>query len=163
MNASVIWRQGLSFTGSAGSGFKVPLGADPEVGGSSDGFEPLELMAVSLAGCTAMDVISILRKKQQVVTAFEVRVTTDRAAEFPKVFTHAVITYLVTGTEVDETALRRAIDLSATKYCPAQAMLGKVFPIDLVYEIYEDECSGEKRLAKKGVYVLPNIQTPISG
>ncbi len=93
------------------------------------------------------------------MTAFEVKVTTDRAADFPKVFTRAVITYLVTGTAVDETALRRAIDLSATKYCPAQAMLGKVFPIDLVYEIYEDEGSGKKRQVKNGVYQLPNIQS----
>ncbi len=160
MNATVIWQQGMSFTGTAGSGYKVPLGADLEVGGANDGFEPLELMAVSLAGCTAMDVISILRKKQQKVTAFEVTVKTDRATEFPKVFTHAVITYLVTGHAVDETALRRAIDLSATKYCPAQAMLNKVFPIDLVYEIYEDEGSGKTRLAIKGEYELPNFQTP---
>jgi putative redox protein len=70
MNASVTWRQGLSFTGKADTGYEVLLGAEPEVGGASDGFEPLELMAVSLAGCTAMDVISILTKKKQVVTGF---------------------------------------------------------------------------------------------
>ena len=152
MNANVVWRQGLSFTGKAGSGFDVPLGADPEVGGANDGFRPLELMAVSLAGCTAMDVISILAKKKQEVTAFEVKVSTGQAKEFPKVFTHAVITYLVTGRAVDEAALLRAIELSATKYCPAQAMLGKAVPMELVYEIYEDEGGGKKRLAKQGKY-----------
>jgi putative redox protein len=135
----------------------VPLGAEPEVGGTRDGFEPLELMAVSLAGCTAMDVISILTKKKQKVTGFEVKVKTERATEFPKVFTHAVITYQVTGHEVDAVALERSIELSATKYCPAQAMLGKIFPIDLVYELYEDEGSGKTRLAKKGEYHLPEI------
>ncbi len=76
-------------------------------GGANDGFRPLELMAVSLAGCTAMDVISILKKKQQAVTAFEVKVQADQAEEFPKVFTRALITYLVTGHSLDETAVRR--------------------------------------------------------
>ena len=63
MDAKVTWQQGLSFTGSANTGFEVPLGVDPDVGGANDDFRPLELMAVSLAGCTAMDVISLLRKK----------------------------------------------------------------------------------------------------
>ncbi len=85
MDAKVIWHQGLSFTGTSDSGFNVPLGADPESGGNNDGFRPMELMAVSLAGCTAMDVVSILRKKQQNVTAFEVKVHADRAADHPKV------------------------------------------------------------------------------
>jgi putative redox protein len=159
MNASVTWRQGLSFTGKADSGYELPLGAEPEVGGASDGFEPIELMAVSLAGCTAMDVISILTKKKQKVTGFTVMVKTDRATEFPKVFTHAVITYHVTGHEVDEAAVIRSIELSATKYCPAQAMLAKVFPIDLVYEIFEDEGKGKTRLVKKGMYQQANIPT----
>jgi putative redox protein len=157
MNASVTWRKGLSFTGRADSGYELQLGAEPEVGGASDGFEPIELMAVSLAGCTAMDVISILTKKKQKVTAFEVKVKTERATEFPKVFTHAVITYLVTGHDVEEAAVVRSMELSATKYCPAQAMLGKVFPIELVYELYIDEGNGMKRLARKGIYKLPDI------
>jgi putative redox protein len=152
MNANVTWHQGLSFTGKADSGFELPLGAEPEVGGANDGFQPLELMAVSLAGCTAMDVISILKKKQQAVTAFEVKVLADRAEEHPKVFTHAVITYLVTGHSVDEAAVIRAIELSATKYCPAQAMLGKVIPIELVYEIFEAAGAGKTRLVKQGKY-----------
>jgi putative redox protein len=152
MNATVAWRQGMSFTGKADTGFEVPLGADPEVGGGNDGFRPLELMAISLAGCTAMDIISILTKKKQEVTTFEVKVHAEQAREFPKVFTHAVITYLVTGHAVDEAAVLRAIELSATKYCPAQAMLGKVVPMELVFEIFEDEGSGKTRLAKRGKY-----------
>jgi len=154
MDAKVIWHQGLSFTGTAGSGFQVPLGADPDVGGANDGFRPLELMAVSLAGCTGMDVASILRKKQQDVTAFEVQVHADQASEHPMVFTRSVIRYLVTGHGVDEAAVRRAIELSATKYCPAQAMLHKIFPIDLKYEIYESEEGGRTRLIKEGTFEL---------
>jgi putative redox protein len=109
-------------------------------------------MVVSLAGCTAMDVVSILAKKKQDVTAFEVKVHASQASERPKVFTQAVVTYLVTGHRVDEAAVLRAIELSATKYCPAQAMLGKIVPMELAYEIYEDEGAGKSRLTKQGTY-----------
>jgi len=139
MDAKVTWSQGMSFSGTAATGFVVPLGADPAVGGQNDGFRPLELMAISLAGCTAMDVISILRKKQQAVSAFEVRVQAGQSDSHPHVFTKAVILYHVTGKGVDENALIRAIELSATKYCPAQAMLSKSFKMELVYEIYEED------------------------
>jgi putative redox protein len=152
MDAKVLWQQGLRFTGTADTGFEVPLGADVDAGGANDGFRPLELMAISLAGCTAMDVISILKKKQQDVSAFEVKIQADRAMEHPKVFTHTLVTYLVTGHSLDEAAVRRAIELSATKYCPAQAMLGKVVPMELCYEIYEGECANMRRLVKTGIY-----------
>ena len=137
MEAKVTWSQGMSFSGTSGSGFSVPLDTDPGLGGQNEGFRPLQLMAISLAGCTAMDVISILRKKQQVVTGFEVQVQASQAETHPHVFTRARILYQVTGHGVDEAALVRAIELSASKYCPAQAMLAKAFPMDLVYEIYE--------------------------
>jgi putative redox protein len=152
MDAKVTWQQGMHFAGTAGSGFTIPLGAEAEAGGAEDGFRPLELMAVSLAGCTAMDVISIMKKKQQVVTGFEVRVQADQAEEFPKVFTHSVITYFITGHNLDETALRRSIELSATKYCPAQAMLVKVVPMELHYDIYEGENPENRTLVKSGIY-----------
>jgi putative redox protein len=152
MQAKVNWQEGMSFTGTADSGFSIQMDAKKEVGGEGKGFIPMELMAVSLAGCTAMDVISILRKKRQEVTNFEVRVNAERAKEHPKVFTRATIDYLVTGHSVDEKAVVRAIQLTAESYCPAQAMLGKVFPIDLHYQIFEKE--GEaKKLVAEGVYV----------
>jgi len=152
MDAKVVWQQGLHFSGTAGSGFEIPLGTEVEAGGAEDGFQPLELMAVSLAGCTAMDVISIMKKKQQNVTAFEVKVKADQAQDFPKVFTHSLITYLVTGHKLEEQALRRSIELSATKYCPAQAMLSKVVPMELRYEIYEGENEKNRSLVKTGIY-----------
>jgi putative redox protein len=138
MDASVSWVKGMTFTGTADTGFTVPLGADPAVGGDNDGFRPLELMVVSLAGCTAMDVISILRKKRQNVTGFEVEVHAERAGEHPKVFTAIEIRYLVRGRNIDRTAVERAIDLSASTYCPAQAMLSKVAPTHLSFEVIEE-------------------------
>lgn len=151
MQAKVKWDEGLSFEGTADSGFSIHLDAKEDVGGKGKGFIPMELMALSLAGCTAMDVISILRKKRQEVTDFEVRVHADRAEEHPKVFTGATIEYLVTGHAVDEKAVVRAIELTAESYCPAQAMLGQVFPIELRYHIFEVDGS-EKRLIAEGEY-----------
>jgi putative redox protein len=137
MDAKVTWSHGMSFTGTADSGFSINLGTDPSVGGDNDGFRPLELMAISLAGCTAMDVISILKKKQQNITAFEVRVHADRAPEHPKVFTRITVEYLVQGHQVDPGAVERAIALSEEKYCPAQAMLAKAAQIEHTYRITE--------------------------
>jgi putative redox protein len=151
MQAKVSWKGRMSFVGTADSGFQVNLGSDPQVGGDNDGFRPMELMAVSLAGCTAMDVISILTKKRQQVTAFEVRVAAERAEEHPKVFTSATIEYLVTGHDVDEAAVLRAIELSAERYCPAQGMLARVFPITLRYKIFEAQEGGEK-FVTEGAY-----------
>ncbi len=138
MDAKVTWGGRLSFTGTAGTGFEVPLGAHPNVGGDNDGFRPMELMAISLAGCTAMDVVSIIQKKRQQVTSYEVKVHTESADEYPRVFTEATIEYHVTGVDVDEKAVLRAIELSAARYCPAQAMLSQVFPIALNYFIYDE-------------------------
>ena len=152
MDAKVIWDHGMSFEGTSESGFKVPLGTVPAVGGENDGFKPMELMAISLAGCTAMDVISILRKKRQKITAYEVSVHADTAEQHPKVFTQATITYDLRGKNIDEKAVRRAIQLSADRYCPAQGMLDKVMPIELLYEIYEEDENGARTLLVKGEY-----------
>jgi len=150
MEANVKWHSKLTFTGSADSGFEVPLGANPAVGGDGNGFRPLELMAISLAGCTAMDVISILQKKRQDVTGFEVKVQTELADEHPRVFTTAVIEYHVLGHGIDEKAVIRSIELSATRYCPAHGMLAKAFPISLQYQIFEDNREQEPTLVSSG-------------
>lgn len=138
MDASVIWQGNMAFDGIAYAQH-VKLDADPAVGGSSDGFKPMQLFAVGLAGCTAMDVISILRKKRQDITAFEVRVHAEQSSDHPHVFTHIRIEYILTGRNISADAVQRAITLSETKYCPAQAMLSKVTPIELSYTINEAE------------------------
>jgi len=131
MDANVVWKKRMSFEGSADSGFRVPLGTVPAVGGDNDGFRPLELLAIGLAGCTAMDVVSILKKKRQEIHAFEVQVHADQAEEHPKVFTHIVIEYIISGKDISEDAVKRAVQLSEEKYCPAQAMFKNVAPIEL--------------------------------
>ena len=127
MDASVTWNGGLSFTGVAGSGFPIELDADESVGGGNNGARPLELMAISLVGCTAMDVISIMRKKRQDVTRFEVKTHLEQAPKHPHVFTSAVIEYIFYGRNIEDI------------YCPAQAMLKQVMPLELKYTIVEEE------------------------
>lgn len=147
MEVKVEWNEGLSFNASAATGATVALRS-----GSETGFTPMEMIAIGLAGCTAMDVIAILEKKRQEVTAFEVRVHADRAEEHPKVFTRATIEYFLTGRGIDPAAVLRAIELSATRYCPAQAMLSQAFPIALEYHIFEAGEGGERTLAHSGTY-----------
>lgn len=153
MDAKVEWRGGLSFTGTAETGFSVPLGASPSVGGENDGFRPMELLAIGLAGCTAMDVMSILLKKREQVTDFEVAVNTERADRHPKVFTRALIEFFVTGNNVSEDSVLRAIELSAEIYCPAQAMFKQLMPVEIKYTIYENEGEDQRALVTSGTYV----------
>ncbi len=127
----------MTFTGTADTGFTVPLGASPSVGGDNDGFRPLELFAVGVAGCTAMDVISILQKKRQQVNAFEVELDISQRDTIPYVFTHIQVHYTITGQEISPQAVERSIELSANRYCPATAMLEKAVQIDHDYEIVE--------------------------
>ena len=152
IKSRVVLQEGMHFSGTTDAGMEIQLDAKQGVGGEGKGFIPMELMAISMAGCTAMDVISILRKKRQDVTDFEVRVDAPRADEHPKVFTSATIEYLVTGHNVDEKAVVRAIELTSERYCPAQAMLGQIMPIDLHYQIFE-EATGGKRLVVEGEYI----------
>lgn len=137
MQVSLDWKQGLSFHGSAPSGHSVDLSAYKDVGGAGDGFAPEELVALGLGGCTGMDIISILQKKQQDVQKLQLRVTTQKRDEHPKVWTHALIEYIVTGSNIDPAAVERAIQLSSEKYCLVQNMLKASVKIETRYEIKE--------------------------
>lgn len=138
MKAQVTWQGDMRFEAVADSGHAIILDAAPEVGGANAGSRPMELMAMSLAGCTAMDVISILRKKRQEITGFEVKVDAARATQHPHVFTALEVTYVLRGRGIDSASVERAMRLSEEKYCPAQAMLRAVAPITLKYEIIEE-------------------------
>ena len=152
MNVIVNWKGNMTFVGESPSGFPIQMDSNPKISGTNNGPRPMELIAIGLGGCTAMDVISILKKKRQEVTHFDVTVDASRASENPKVFTAAVIKYIVSGKNLSKDAVLRAIELSAEKYCPAQAMLEKAFPIDLHYEIYEDGEDGNQTLTYQGIW-----------
>lgn len=149
MEVVLNWKGKMSFEGVSDSGFAQKLDTDTSVGGEDSAARPMEFIGIGLAGCTAMDVISILQKKKQPVKDFQVQIHAPRADDHPKVITSAVIEYLVTGKDVDEAALLRAIELSAEKYCPAQAMLSKAFPMQLVYKIFDED---GKTVVKQGEY-----------
>ena len=149
MEVTVSWEKDLIFRGVADSGFPVNMDSksSPETG-----VGPVELVAIALAGCTGMDVISILVKKRQDVTGFTIKVHADRANDYPKVITRAALEYVLIGHALDEQAVLIAIDRSIQKYCPVHAMLEKAFPIDLRYSIYEDKQGGQRELLKQGTY-----------
>ncbi|MBI5034412.1 MAG: OsmC family protein [Chloroflexi bacterium] len=134
MNAHVKWHKGLSFIGTTDSGFRVPLDSSHQ---DHKGASPLELVLLGMAGCTAMDVISILEKKRQTVTNFEIRTHAVRAPEHPKVFTHITVEYIITGHNLERAAAERAVELSITKYCPAINMLNKAAEIQTKITLIE--------------------------
>lgn len=139
MKGSVTLQDGMHFTGTTNSNFTIFLDAKAEVGGQGKGSQPLELMLISLIGCTGMDVISILRKKRQKITHFEVKVEAERSPDHPKVFTDIKVVHIVHGEDVDPRAVERAIQLSAEIYCPAQAMLSPTVPISHTFEIVDSQ------------------------
>jgi putative redox protein len=127
----------MSFTAETGSGHAVVMDAAEHAGGQNLGPQPIELLLVGLAGCTGMDVISILRKKRQDVTAYAVRVRGERAETDPKVFTHITVEHVVTGHAISPAAVARA--LSETTYCGAGATLGKTATLQHAFRIVEVE------------------------
>ena len=127
--------QRRQFVGQTGSGHNLLL--DDTAGGT--GSKPIELVAVGLAGCTAFDVVTILRQKyHQKVTGYEVRVEADQADRPPQVFTTVRIHHVVTGCHIDEVALEQAIRLSEEKYCSVGAMLRKTADFRATFEIVEE-------------------------
>jgi putative redox protein len=154
MDVVLNWKGRMFFEGVSETGFVQKMDAEEAAGGQNGAARPMEFIAIGLAGCTGMDVISILQKKKQPVTDFQVQVHAPRSEDHPKVFSSAVIEYRVSGRDVDETALLRAIELSAEKYCPAQAMLGKAFPMQLIYKIFDDDGT---TLIKQGEYIAKQI------
>ncbi len=117
----------------------VPSGATLRLDSEGVNFRPLETVMVALAGCTGMDVIDILRKKRQTVTDFEVQARGETADKPPKKYTRIQIKYIVTGHHLDPEAVRRAIELSETKYCGVAATLQAAAPITTSFEIREAE------------------------
>ena len=135
-NASVTLAEGMHFAGRI-DGFSIDIDAEESVGGKGAGPQPLRLLLLGIAGCTAMDVISILRKKRQEVDGLEVEVLGSRVEEHPRVYDDVEIIYRVRGKGIEPRALERAIELSEGRYCPVIAMIGEATRITSRYEIEE--------------------------
>jgi putative redox protein len=135
--ARVALEDGMRFLGTTRSGYTVHLDAPSPAGGSAP--SPMELLLLSLAGCSAMDVIAILRKMRQPVEHLEVRARGQRRDEHPTIFTAIHLEYVAHGAGVDGTALARAIELSRERYCPVWAMLGPSVGITSAFRVLHDE------------------------
>jgi len=137
MNARLKWVENLTLAAKSDSNHWITIDADPSVGGSDAGSRPLELFLMGLGGCTAMDVLSILKKKRVPIDDFELELEAERAEEHPMVFTRIKMKYIFYGKGIQERDVLRAIELSETKYCSASAMLKKGTEITIEHEIRE--------------------------
>lgn len=140
MECRVKWmeEEGMSFIAETGSGHLVAMDGAPEAGGRNLAPRPMELLLAGTGGCTAFDVVMILKKARLAVTDCQVKLSAKRAESDPKVFTNIHFAFTVKGKSLKRDAVLRAIDLSKEKYCSASIMLGKTaeitFDLDLIDE-----------------------------
>jgi putative redox protein len=137
-NARVTLVEDMQFVGTADSGHAVIMDAPSSVGGKNTGARPSELLLMAFGGCSGMDVISILRKKKQNVSKLEINVSGETAQKHPHMYTSMHIEYVVTGKDISDEAVKRAIALSLETYCSVGATLGKAANITHSYRIVQE-------------------------
>jgi len=137
MKARIKWLDGVTMVGESGSGHAVVMDGPPEMGGRNLGVRPMEMLLLGMGGCTEFDVLMILRKARQDVTGCEVVLEAERAATEPKVFTRIHAHFIVSGRDLSEKRVAKAISLSAEKYCSASIMLGATAEITHDFEIVD--------------------------
>lgn len=142
--ARIRWSAGRQFIGTDSNGHSIVMDASREYGGEGTGIRPVELVLQGLAGCTAMDVASILEKKRQDVRGIEINVSgRQRVDEYPKIYTSIEMEYVITGYDVNPDAVARAIELSEEKYCSVRGMLGEATQVTTSYRVVEARVPGE--------------------
>ncbi len=139
MKARVKWVENSMFVAQSGSGHSVVLDGPPEAGGQNLGVRPMEMVLMGLGGCTAFDVVDILRKKRETISDCIVEISAERADTVPKVFTKIHLHYIVRGSHVKEESVQRAVELSAEKYCSVSMMLNKSAVMTHDYEIVKTD------------------------
>lgn len=137
MDCVVKWVDNMSFLAETGSGHMINMDGAPEAGGRNLAARPMELLLAGTGGCTAFDVMLILKKSRQHVTGCEVALKADRASEDPKVFTRIGFHFKISGRGLKPEVVERAIHLSAEKYCSASIMIGKTAKMEHTWEIIE--------------------------
>lgn len=141
MKARVKWVEGVTFVGESASGHAVVMDGPPESGGRNLGIRPMEMLLLGMGGCTAFDVVMILKKARQPVTDCVVEMQAERAAADPKVFTRIHVHFVVSGSGLSDKQVARAVELSAEKYCSASIMLGKAAEISHDYEVVSEQAA----------------------
>ncbi|WP_373187231.1 OsmC family protein [Halopseudomonas sp.] len=138
MKAQIKWVDGAMFLGESGSGHTIVMDGPPEAGGRNMGVRPMETVLIGLGGCASYDVVSILKKSRQDIRDVQVSLEAERAESEPKVFTRIHVRFVVSGKQLKEAQVKRAVELSAEKYCSASIMLGRAgVEITHEYEIVE--------------------------
>lgn len=137
MKARIKWIPEVGYLGESQSGHAVLMDSAPDAGGRNLGPRPMEMLLLGLGGCSAVDVVLILKRGREAVSDCVVEIDAERAATDPKVFTHIKMHFIVTGAALDSKKVDRAINLSAEKYCSASAMLGAVAKITHDFEVRE--------------------------
>ncbi len=135
MKTRVKWLDNMSFVGESGSGHSIVMDGPPEFGGRNLGVRPMEMLLLGLGGCASFDVVSMLKKSKQDITDCEVEISAQRAESEPKVFTKIHLHFIVSGNDLSEKRIKRAIELSAEKYCSASIMLGKTATVTHNFEL----------------------------
>ena len=135
MNLTVTWEQDVCFKAESESHHSLLMDGPKDLGGKDLGMRPMEVLLSGMGGCTSFDVVTILKKSRQDVTACHAVISSKRAETVPKVFTDIHIQFKVTGKDLNEKKVARAIELSATKYCSASIMLSKSVNITHAFEI----------------------------
>ena len=138
MKVRVSWLENMTLVGESGSGHAVVMDGPPDLGGRNLGPRPMEMLLLGMGGCTAIDVLQILRKGRQPVSDCRVEIEAERADSEPKVFTAIRVHFIVSGKGLSDKQVERAVSLSADKYCSASIMLGKSATISHSYEIVEE-------------------------
>ncbi|MET0066774.1 MAG: OsmC family protein [Candidatus Thiodiazotropha sp.] len=138
MKARVVWVEGTAMMGESGSGHALVMDGPPEHGGRNLGVRPMEMLLLGMGGCTEFDVLAILKKARQPVSACVVELQAERSEQDPKVFTRIHAHFIVTGKDLSDKHVARAISLSADKYCSASIMLGATASISHDYEIVNE-------------------------
>jgi len=137
MKTRVRWLKPMGFVAETGSGHSVVMDGSPDHGGRDLGPRPMEMLLVGLGGCSSFDVVSILQKSKQEVVDCDVLIDAERATEAPKIFTKINMHFVVTGKDIKQKQVDRAVKLSAEKYCSASIMLGQAAEITHSFEVIE--------------------------
>ena len=137
MKARIKWNGNVSFQANSGSGHQMLMDGAPEAGGQNLGPRPMEMLLMGLGGCTTFDVILILKKGRQDVTDCIVEIEAERATVDPKVFTHIHLHFIISGRNLKQQQIERALNLSAEKYCSVSIMLKNTVKITHDYEIVD--------------------------
>lgn len=137
MEVRIKWVEGMMFLGESESGHAVVLDGPPEIGGKNMGIRPMEMLLIGMGSCTSIDVMQILQKGRQNITDCVAEISAERVDTIPKVFSKIHVHFVITGKDLKEAVVARAIKLSAEKYCSASIMLEKAVEISHDFEIIE--------------------------